>query len=100
MNDVERDEEQQSLIHAHELINAQAEKIQQQAIVAAEQAGLMKRLEAKLMKLERIEEALKKPNIEASSEAFYDSDLDVNNRVGKKQKWLYDLGKPYKQWIC
>ena len=98
MINTEKDEEQQSLLHAHELINAQDEqiqlqaaKIQQQAAVVEEQATLTKRLEEKLKK---VEEALKRPRNVSSFEAFCESgDLISNQDTRKKQKWLYDLGK-------
>ena len=98
MNKIEEDEEQQSLLHAHELINAQDEqiqqqaaKIEQQAFVVEEQAALTKRLEEKLKK---VEEALKRPNNVSSFEAFCESgDLISNQDTRNKQKWLYDLGK-------
>ena len=105
MND-ENDEEQQSLIHAHELkindqdeqIRQQAAKIEQQAALVEEQAALMKRLEEKIMKLDK--EALKNPNAISSSEVTRESrNFVINNQVGKKQNWLYDLGKHHIQWI-
>ena len=99
MMNTEKDEEQQSFLHAHELkINAQdkqiqqqAEKIEQQAVVVEEQAALTKRLEEKLKK---VEEALKRPNNVSSFEAFCESgDLISNQDTRKKEKWSYDLGK-------
>ena len=91
MINTEKDEEQQSLLHAHELINAQDEQIQQQAAKIQQQAALTKRLEEKLKK---VEEALKRPNNVSSFEAFCESgDLISNQDTRKKEKWLYDLGK-------
>ncbi len=88
-----RDEEQQSLIHAHELkINGQDKQIQQQAAkieqqaalvewqaaIAEEQAVSMKRLEEKLTKLDRT--ALQNPNAVSSSEVTFESDLVIDDQ--------------------
>ena len=89
MKNTEKDEEQQSLLHAHELINAQDEqiqlqaaKIQQQGAVAEEQAALMKRLEEKF---ETLEEALMSPNNVSSVEVVIDD-------LGKQQSMHHTQG--------
>mmetsp|Transcript_847 Transcript_847/g.1267 ORF Transcript_847/g.1267 Transcript_847/m.1267 type:complete len:538 (-) Transcript_847:168-1781(-) len=76
MNKIEEDEEQQSLLHAHELINAQDEQIQLQAAKIQQQAALMKRLEEKF---ETLEEALMSLDAVTSAEATCESDLVIDD---------------------